>query len=86
VTGRYNPRLKLPQIPLSDGAGEIVAIGSEVKTAKAGDRVTSTFFERWYRESRPTKKPGRRWAPGGTVCWPNTSCFTRRECYRCPII
>jgi NADPH:quinone reductase-like Zn-dependent oxidoreductase len=47
VTGRYNPRLRLPQVPLSDGAGEIAAVGSEVKSVKAGDRVTSTFFERW---------------------------------------
>jgi len=47
VTGRYNPRMKLPQIPLSDGAGEIVAIGSEVRGYKIGDRVANTFFERW---------------------------------------
>jgi NADPH:quinone reductase-like Zn-dependent oxidoreductase len=47
LTGRYNPRLQLPQVPLSDGAGEIVATGSEVKNFKIGDRVISTFFERW---------------------------------------
>jgi NADPH:quinone reductase-like Zn-dependent oxidoreductase len=47
VTGRYNPRLKLPQIPLSDGAGEIVEIGPGVKDVKVGDRVVNTFFERW---------------------------------------
>lgn len=47
VTGRYNPRLKLPQIPLSDGSGEIVAVGSEVEGFKTGDRVANTFFERW---------------------------------------
>jgi len=47
VTGRYNPRMKLPQVPLSDGAGEIVAIGSGVKSVKPGDRVANTFFERW---------------------------------------
>jgi NADPH:quinone reductase-like Zn-dependent oxidoreductase len=32
VTGRYNPRLKLPQVPLSDGTGEIAAAGSGVKS------------------------------------------------------
>jgi NADPH:quinone reductase-like Zn-dependent oxidoreductase len=47
VTGRYNPRMKLPQIPLSDGAGEVVAVGSDVRSAKAGDRVANTFFEHW---------------------------------------
>lgn len=47
VNGSYNPRLKLPQIPLSDGAGEVVAAGSEVKSVKPGDRVANTFFERW---------------------------------------
>jgi NADPH:quinone reductase-like Zn-dependent oxidoreductase len=47
VTGRYNPRMKLPQIPLSDGAGEIVSVGSEVQGFKTGDRVANTFFERW---------------------------------------
>jgi NADPH:quinone reductase-like Zn-dependent oxidoreductase len=47
IKGQYNPRLKLPQIPLSDGAGEIVAVGSEVKALKTGERVANTFFERW---------------------------------------
>jgi NADPH:quinone reductase-like Zn-dependent oxidoreductase len=47
IAGRYNPRLKLPQIPLSDGAGEIVAIGSAVRGLKVGDRVANTFFEHW---------------------------------------
>jgi NADPH:quinone reductase-like Zn-dependent oxidoreductase len=47
VSGSYNPRLKLPQIPLSDGVGEVVAVGSEVRSVKPGDRVANTFFERW---------------------------------------
>jgi NADPH:quinone reductase-like Zn-dependent oxidoreductase len=47
ITGRYNPRLKLPQVPLSDGAGEVVAVGSEVRCCKVGDRVANTFFEHW---------------------------------------
>ena len=37
----------LPRIPNSDGAGEVVAIGSGVTEFKPGDRVASCFFKRW---------------------------------------
>jgi len=45
--GAYNPRQRLPLVPCSDGAGEVVAVGSEVKDFKTGDRVTSCFFQNW---------------------------------------
>ena len=34
-------------VPLSDGAGEVVAIGSDVTRVKAGDRVASIFMPAW---------------------------------------
>lgn len=34
-------------IPLSDGAGEVVAVGAGVTRFAVGDRVAGTFFERW---------------------------------------
>ncbi|WP_150293207.1 zinc-dependent alcohol dehydrogenase family protein [Sphingobium estronivorans] len=34
-------------VPLSDGAGTIVAVGEGVSEFKAGDRVVSTFFPGW---------------------------------------
>ncbi|MBT5030892.1 MAG: NAD(P)-dependent alcohol dehydrogenase [Proteobacteria bacterium] len=34
-------------VPISDGAGEVIAVGSQVTEFKAGDRVMTTFFENW---------------------------------------
>ncbi len=44
--GRYG-KANLPLIPLSDGAGEIVAVGEKVSHWKIGDRVAGTFFQGW---------------------------------------
>ncbi|WP_020554305.1 zinc-dependent alcohol dehydrogenase family protein [Embleya scabrispora] len=34
-------------VPLSDGAGEVVAVGEGVRRAEVGDRVAVTYFRRW---------------------------------------
>jgi NADPH:quinone reductase-like Zn-dependent oxidoreductase len=47
VEGKYNPKQKLPLIPCSDGAGEVVAAGEGVTRVKAGDRVAGIFAQRW---------------------------------------
>jgi NADPH:quinone reductase-like Zn-dependent oxidoreductase len=47
VQGKYNPRMTLPRVPVSDGAGEVVSIGAEVAAWKPGDRVVVPFFPAW---------------------------------------
>lgn len=47
VSGKYNPNLKTPIVPCSDGAGEIVEIGKQVRRWKVGDRVMPTFMQGW---------------------------------------
>jgi NADPH:quinone reductase-like Zn-dependent oxidoreductase len=47
VKGVYNPKQRLPLIPLSDGVGKIVAVGEGVTRVKVGDRVAPIFMQQW---------------------------------------
>jgi NADPH:quinone reductase-like Zn-dependent oxidoreductase len=47
VKGLYNPKMNLPRVPCSDGAGEVLAVGSRVTKWKPGDRVTGIFMQNW---------------------------------------
>jgi NADPH:quinone reductase-like Zn-dependent oxidoreductase len=47
VKGAYNPKLKRPMVPLSDGCGVVEEIGPGVTRVKAGDRVAACFFQTW---------------------------------------
>jgi NADPH:quinone reductase-like Zn-dependent oxidoreductase len=45
--GLYNPRIKLPCVPVSDGAGEVVATGAGVTRFKPGERIVANFMPEW---------------------------------------
>jgi NADPH:quinone reductase-like Zn-dependent oxidoreductase len=65
VKGLYNPKMALPRIPCSDGAGEIVAVGEGVTRVKVGDRVCGIFMQQWL-DGPPTAEKSKA-ALGGDV-------------------
>ncbi|MGI8812600.1 MAG: zinc-dependent alcohol dehydrogenase family protein [Pyrinomonadaceae bacterium] len=67
VTGTYNPRMKMPAVPFSDGAGEIAAVGDGVNEWQIGDRVCPIFVQRWLDGGVTDKK--RRTALGAGAQW-----------------
>jgi NADPH:quinone reductase-like Zn-dependent oxidoreductase len=58
VRGQYNPRMAFPRIPCSDGAGEVVEVGAEVKNITAGQRVAGIFMQHWL-DGPPTAESSR---------------------------
>ncbi len=65
VKGLYNPKMRLPRIPCSDGAGEVAAVGPGVTAWKPGDRVAGIFMQNWT-DGEPTLAKARG-ALGGDI-------------------
>jgi len=63
--GHYNPKMLLPRIPLSDGAGEVAAVGEGVTQVKTGDRVAGIFMQNWLEGAAAASK--QRGALGGDI-------------------
>jgi NADPH:quinone reductase-like Zn-dependent oxidoreductase len=56
--GQYNPRLRLPFVPLSDGVGDVTALGSGVDRVKVGERVAGCFMQGWI-DGEPSEAKGK---------------------------
>ena len=67
VWGTYNPKMKRPAVPLSDGAGEVVGLGDGVTKWAIGDRVMPIFAQRWYDGDSSEEK--RRTSLGAGAQW-----------------
>jgi NADPH:quinone reductase-like Zn-dependent oxidoreductase len=63
--GQYNPKLKRPMVPLSDGAGVVTETGPGVTRFKTGDRVAGIFMQDWI--AGPIDRPKFRSALGGAI-------------------
>ena len=69
VSGSYTSvPIQPAAIPLSDGAGEVSAIGPEVTRWKVGDRVAPIFVQRWLGgELKPEYRPSALGGPSDGV-------------------
>ena len=65
VKGDYNPKMRLPMTPLSDGSGVVEAVGPLVSRFKKGDRVAACFMQKWV-DGPPTREKGNS-ALGGSI-------------------
>src|SRR3954447_2322918 len=84
VQGLYNPKLRLPLIPVSDGAGVVDAVGEGVRRFRPGDRAVGVFFQGWLvraDRARESSLPG----SGQTwmACCASTASLTRPVCCPC---
>lgn len=67
VRGTYNPRMMLPAVPFSDGAGEVVGVGDGVTKWQVGDRVMPIFAQHWFEGDSSEEK--RRTSLGAGARW-----------------
>lgn len=47
MKGLIYPDMRLPLVPLSDGTGNVIAVGEHVTRVKPGDRVAGIFDQSW---------------------------------------
>jgi NADPH:quinone reductase-like Zn-dependent oxidoreductase len=58
ATGTFGTSYALPLVPLSDGVGDVVAVGDGVVALAIGDRVAPTFWGDWLAGDSGAASPG----------------------------
>lgn len=66
VKGIYHPKARLPAVPFSDGAGQVVDVGKNVTRWKVGDRVCPIFTQGWL-DGAPSMQKNRTALGGGEL-------------------
>lgn len=58
MKGLYSTEMRLPLIPVSDGVGNVIAVGEKVTRVKPGDRVAGIFAPNWLSGEPPGAPAG----------------------------
>jgi NADPH:quinone reductase-like Zn-dependent oxidoreductase len=84
VSGGYGRQMPTPLVPLSDGAGEVMAVGPGVHRLRAGDRVMTCFFQGW--AAGPPSAEALRTSLGGPLdgALRELACFPEQGVVRVP--
>ena len=56
IYNKYDPDQRLPMVPVSDGVGEVVAVGEGVSRVALGERVVGAFAQAWVSGERTWDK------------------------------
>ncbi len=80
VKGRYmGGPVPTPIVPLSDGAGEVIAVRrGRHALPRSADRVAGTFFQNWVDGPPNPRRAWRSARPVRRACWPRSSCCPKR--------
>ena len=79
VKGGYGSRQKFPLMPLSDGAGVVESVGSDVRAFAPATASSAASSRVGSAASRRSEDAAQRSAARSTACWPNTVFFRRRR-------
>ncbi|WP_234707444.1 zinc-dependent alcohol dehydrogenase family protein [Rhodopseudomonas palustris] len=67
VDGRYDPKMRLPLTPVSDGVGEIIAAGPQARRFQVGARVLPIHVPGWVASGGESTEGGPRGGPSQGV-------------------
>lgn len=85
VVGGHYPAPRLPAVvPCSDGCGEVIEIGSDIKRVQVGDRVAPLFFQDWINGPRKAEYVHTALGAGLDGCLQEYICLDERGVSKVP--
>lgn len=84
VSGHYHVQVEPPLVPLSDGAGEVVAVGPRVTRFRVGDLACPIYLPDWIDGPLQPRAAARRLGGPSDGVWASRMCVHEQEAVRAP--